>query len=120
MTISHNDIHYLEIITPDAAAARDHYSQAYDWQFADAVPELGNAFVASLPGGSLCGIREPMHAAELPIVRTYIRVADINAATKRAADLGATVALEPTELPGHGLIAIYMFGGIEQGIWQVP
>jgi len=24
------------------------------------------------------------------------------------------------EIPGHGTIAIYMNGGIQQGLWQLP
>lgn len=120
MTVPEHGVHYLEIITPDVEAARRLYSEAYGWQFQAMVPELGNAYVATLPGGSLCGIRAPMHEQELPIVRTYLRVTDIAAATARAAELGAMVALEPTELPGHGTIAIYIHGGIEQGLWQVP
>ena len=120
MTVPEHEMHYLEIVTPDAEASRDFYSQAYGWRFKDMAPELGNAFVASLPDGSLCGIRAPMHDLEKPTVRTYIRVADINPSIQRAAELGAEVLLEPTELSGHGKIAIYRYGGIEQGIWQVP
>ena len=120
MPVPENEMHYLEIVTPDAQAARDHYSQAYGWRFQDMAPELGNAFVASLPNGSVCGIRAPMHAEEKPTVRTYIRVADIEFAVQRAVALGAKAALEPTEIPGRGRIAIYLYGGIEQGLWQTP
>jgi predicted enzyme related to lactoylglutathione lyase len=68
--------------------------------------ELGNSFVAELPGGSRCGIRAPMHDQERQIVRTYLRVADIDEAVEKAARLGANIALEPVEIPGHGTIAI--------------
>jgi hypothetical protein len=120
MTVPEHEIHYLEIVTPDAEASRDFYSQAYGWRFEDMAPELGNAFVASLPNGSRCGIRAPMHDHETPTVRTYIRVADIDSSIQRAAELGAAVALEPTKISGQGMIAIYRYDGIEQGIWQVP
>jgi len=120
MTVPEHGVHYLEIITADIEAARDLYSEAYGWQFGPTVPELGNAYVATIPGGSICGIRAPMHDQELQGVRTYLRVADIAAATARAAELGAMIALGPTELPGHGTISIYIHSGIEQGLWQVP
>ncbi len=120
MTVPENEIHYLEIVTPDAEAVRDFYGQAHGWQFADAAPELGHAFVATLPNGSLCGIRAPMHDQESPTVRTYIRVDDVNAATETATGLGATMCLPPMELPGRGKIAIYETGGVMQGVWQVP
>lgn len=120
MAVPEHGIHYLEIVTPDAEAVSNIYSQAYGWEFAGMTPELGNAFVATLPNGSLCGIRAPMHEQEKATVRTYVRVADIESSIETAANLGATVALAPTEIPGRGKIAIYLLGGIEQGIWQVP
>ena len=83
-------------------------------------PEWGNSFVATLPGGSLCGIRGPMHDQEKPVVRTYVRVLDVDAAVQEAAQLGAKIALEPMEIPGQGRIAIYLHGGIEQGVWETP
>ena len=119
MPVPENEIHYLEIVTPDSQSARDFYSQAHGWRFEDMAPELGNAFVASLPNGSLCGIRAPMHDQEKPTVRAYIRVANIESSTEEAAKLGAEVLLGPMEIPGRGMIAIFKYGGIEQGIWQV-
>ena len=119
MTVPENDFHYLEIVTPDPKGASDFYRQAYGWPFEDVAPELGNAFVASLPNGSLCGIRAPMHDQEEPTVRTYIRVADLESSVKKAEELGATIILGAMEIPGRGSIAIYLNGGIEQGIWQV-
>jgi predicted enzyme related to lactoylglutathione lyase len=59
-----------------------------------------------------------MHEQEAPTVRSYVRVAQIHAAVEHAVGAGATLALEPTEIPGRGTIAIYMLGGIQQGLWQ--
>jgi hypothetical protein len=111
-------VYYLEIVTPDIRAAADFYRAAYGFRFGPEAPELGNALVATLPDGSLCGIRAPMGGHEQPIVRTYLRVADLGAAVQRAAELGATIAIEDMELAGRGRIAIYFLGGIEQGLWQ--
>ncbi len=120
MAVPEHTVHYLEIVTPDVEAACRLYGSAYGWRFDATKPELGGASVATLPDGSLCGIRAPMHAQEKPTVRTYLRVTDIEAAVREAAKLGAEIALAPTEIPGHGRIAIYLHGGIEQGLWQVP
>lgn len=119
MTVPENAVHYLEIVADDVEATSELYAKAYGWRFEPAAPELGGAVVAALPGGSLCGIRGPLSEQEKPIVRTYLRVADLDGAVKRAAELGATIALESMEIPGRGRIAIYFIGGIEQGIWQV-
>lgn len=119
-TNKENDIYYLEIVSADPTASRDLYAEAYGWEFGQAVAELGNAFVTTLPGGSLCAIRASMSEQEKPVVRTYLRVADIDQAVETAAKLGAMIALGSTEIPGRGKIAIYIHGGIEQGIWQLP
>jgi predicted enzyme related to lactoylglutathione lyase len=120
MAIPEHTIYYFEIVTPDVeAAACRLYGEAYGWRFQAMGPELGNSFVAELPGGSRCGIRAPMHEQEKPTLRTYLRVTDIEKAAEQAAQLGGKIALEPTEIPGHGKIAIYLHAGIEQGLWQV-
>ena len=120
LSVPEHSVHYLEIVTPDVASARQLYEATSGWSFEDPVPELGNAVVATLPDGSLCGIRAPMAEHEAPIVRTYLRVLDIDAVVDQAAASGAEIALAPTELPGHGRIAIYLHGGIQQGLWQLP
>ncbi|MDH3216096.1 MAG: VOC family protein [Candidatus Krumholzibacteria bacterium] len=114
-----HSVHYLEIVTEDAQAACDFYTALHGWKFRETGPEMGGSYVTELPDGSLCGIRAPMHEQEKPIVRVYVRVKDIDAAVKRAQELGAQIALEPNEIPGHGKVAIYFQGGIEQGLWQV-
>ncbi len=119
MAVAEHSVHYLEIVTPDVHAARDLYASAHGWQFQAAQPELGDAFVASLPDGSLCGIRAPMHDQEKPVVRTYVRVDDLEAAVESVKASGATMAIDRMEIPGRGTIAIYMHGDNEHGLWQV-
>ena len=41
MTVPEHDIHYLEIVTPKAEAARDFYSDAYGWRFRGVALEQG-------------------------------------------------------------------------------
>lgn len=120
MPVPEHAVHYLEIVTSDVEATCKHYGSAYGWRFEPMGPELGNSFVAKLPDGSLCGVRGPMSDQEKPLVRTYLRVTDVEAAVERAAALGAEIALPSMEIPGHGTIAIYLHGGVEQGLWQVP
>ena len=86
--------------------------------FGDAVPTLGGARTATLVGGTIIGVRGPMRPTEAPVIRSYARVDDIQAAVDEAAALGAQVAVPPMELPGHGTCAIVLRGGIEVGFWQ--
>src|SRR5688572_3515837 len=117
MQVPEHTIHYLEIVTPAVAAVRELYEQAYGWRF-KLEPALGNAFVAELPNGSLCGIRAPLRDTETPVVRTYLRVANLDQAAQRAQQLGAQLAIDRMELGTHGTIALFVIGGIEQGLWQ--
>ena len=88
MTVPEHALYYLEIVTLDVEAACRLYGQAYGWLFQATGPELGNAFLATLPGGTLCAIRAPMSEEEKPTVRTYLRVSDIEAAARDAEQLG--------------------------------
>lgn len=120
MQVPEHGIHYLELVATDPQATRDFYAAAFGLTFSAATPELGGAYFATLPTGSLLGIRGSMHAMETPVVRNYLRVDDVRAAVEQAEALGATIALGPTEIAGRGEIAIYLIGGIEQGVWQLP
>jgi len=95
MTVSEHDIHYLEIVTPDAEASCDFYGQTYGWRFEKMAPELGGAFVAVLPNGSLCGIRAPMHELEKPTVRTYVRESIFMLPSKRPGNWALQLLLSP-------------------------
>lgn len=120
MAVAEHAVHYLEIVTPEVDAIRELYENTCGWRFQPLAPELGNAAVAELPGGSLCGIRAPLQPQEKPVVRIYVRVADLKATVQRAEQSGAEIMLPFMEIPGRGSIAIYQLGGVEHGIWQLP
>ncbi|MBL8858223.1 MAG: hydroxylase [Planctomycetes bacterium] len=113
-------IHYLEIVTPDIGAVCATYERVHGLSFGPALPALGQARVAQLPGGGRLGVRSPLSAEEGPIVRAYLRVADVDAAARAAEASGAVIALPSTELAGEGKIAIFIQGGIQHGVWQPP
>ena len=113
------DVHYVEFVTSDAQATRAFLEKTHGWRFHE-VAELGGSFVAVLPNGTRVGVRGSMHEMEKPLTRAYVRVPDVEAAVKRAEELGAEVGLPMMELPGHGRIAIYFLGGVEHGVWETP
>lgn len=112
-------IHYLEIVSPDAATLCKTYEQLHGVSFAAPQASLGNARTAKLAGGSLLGIRAPLRDTEAPVVRPYFLVDDIAAAVAKAAQAGAQIALPPMDLPGYGKCAIFLQGGVEHGLWQL-
>lgn len=115
-----HDVCYVEMVSADVDAARRLCEKAYGWRFGEPDEALGGAYVATLPSGARFAIRTPMHEMETPLVRTYVRVADVDAAVRDAEALGAEVVLPPVALPENGRIAIFVVGEVEQGVWQLP
>ena len=112
-------VQYLEIVTPDVDAVCATYAKVHGVQFSEPEPGLGGARTADLAGGGRIGIRAPMHEAEDPVVRPYVLVDDIEAATKAAEQAGAEIAHPPMELPGHGKFSIFIQGAIHHALWQL-
>jgi predicted enzyme related to lactoylglutathione lyase len=111
-------IQYLEIVTPEADAVCAAYIAANGVEFTAPDARLGNARTATLPGGGMVGVRQPMHQAEEPVVRPYWLVKDIKTALAAATEAGGEVIHPPLEIPGLGTFAIYTQGGIHHGLWQ--
>lgn len=118
--VGEGDVEYVEMVVNDVAATRALLEATHGWRFEAMDPELGGSLVATLPNGTRCGLRAPMHEMEKPLTRAYVRVADVKAAVERARKAGAEVGLDAMEIPGHGTIAIWFIGGVEQGVWQLP
>lgn len=112
-------IHYLEFVTQDVAAACDLYSKVHGLTFSEPDPVLGNARTAKLAAGGMLGVRAPMHAGEKPVVRPYFLVSDIEAAVKAAIDAGAEIAVPAMKLGNYGTCAIFFHHGLESALWQL-
>lgn len=110
---------YLEVVTPDVDAVCAAYSAALRVELSPPVPALGGARTARLHDGSHLGVRAPLRESELPVVRPYWLVPDIQAALVAAEKAGARVAVPAMRIPGYGTCAIYLIGGNEHGLWQV-
>ncbi len=112
-------IHYLEIVTPDVQETCDALEKMHGVTFGEPAPALGTARTAELKDGGRLAVRTPLRPDEDPVVRPYLLVEDIQAAVETAEAAGAEVAMPPMEIPGHGMFAIYIQGGIEYGLWQL-
>jgi predicted enzyme related to lactoylglutathione lyase len=112
-------IQYLEIVTKEVDAVCAAYASANGVQFSEPDAGLGNARVAKLAGGGLVGIRAPLRETEMPVVRPYWLVKDIEAAVAAVVAAGGTIAHSPLEIPGRGTFAIYLQGGNDHGLWQL-
>ncbi|MEQ9095960.1 MAG: hypothetical protein RIE32_06825 [Phycisphaerales bacterium] len=112
-------VHYLEIVTPDVAETCALLGQTQGLRFGEPVAELGLARTAPLAGGGRVGVRPIMAPGEGPVVRPYVLVDDLDAAVQAARDAGAQIAIDRMAIPGQGVIAIYILGGIEHGLWML-
>lgn len=111
-------VQYLEIVTPDVDATVQALSAQHGAVFSDPVAMLGNARTTALTGGGRISVRGPMREDEAPVVRPYLLTENIEAAIAAAEAAGAEFAMRATPIPGEGVFAIYVLGGIEHGIWQ--
>lgn len=112
-------VHYLELVVDDVNATCDLYAKLHKLTFSQPDSSLGNARTAKRADGSLIGIRAPMHSGERTVIRPYVLVEDIEAAVADAKQAGATIAVPPMKIPGHGTCSILIHNGIESGLWQL-
>lgn len=112
-------VHYLEIVASDIDAVCAAYEAVHGIKFGSADPHLGGARTAPLTDEGSVGVRGPLRDTEKPVVRPYWLVNDIQAALDAASKQGALIAHSPLKIPGKGTFAIYIQGGVDQGLWQL-
>ncbi|MEL6363682.1 MAG: hydroxylase [Pseudomonadota bacterium] len=112
-------VQYLEIVTPKVEVTCDALAELHGVAFGEPEAMLGGARVAALKGGGRIGVRAPMSEMEQPVVRPYMLVDDIEAASAAAVAAGGEFAMTTTEIPGHGKFAIYFLGGMQYGLWEL-
>ena len=112
-------IQYLEIVTREVEAVCHAYASALNVEFGEPDPRLGGARTASFSNGGLVGVRAPLRETEDPVVRPYWLVDEIETALAGVVLAGGEIAHPPSEIPGHGIFAIYLQGGNDHGLWQI-
>ena len=114
-----NPFVHVELNTTDVGTAKSFYTRLFDWKLED-VPMPGGAYtlisVGKGTGGGL--MKHPVPGAPsswLP----YVLVDDINAATKKAKSLGATIMKDVTEVMDAGWLSIIVDPtGACLGLWK--
>lgn len=112
---------WFEIVSPDAARAREFYTTLFAWR-SEQPAELGGYTLvdtASDPAAVGGGIGAAQPDGTPPGVYVYFRVDDLAATLARAAELGGATVLEPMALPGEsGSIAVLADpDGNAVGLW---
>jgi uncharacterized protein len=98
---------WSELSTSDMAKSKAFYTEVFGWSWGGA-DEYAEAQVA---GRTIAGVmpRRPDMPAEVPDHwLVYFGSADVDADTKKAADLGATVVVPATDIPGTGRFSVLL------------
>jgi predicted enzyme related to lactoylglutathione lyase len=111
-----NPVVHLELHTGDLPGARATYAQLCGWHTervqTDSGPYMALGLCERFGGGIVeCGTRRAMW---LP----YVQVSEIETATARARELGASVLLEPREGPAGWRAVVSTPAGGEIALWQ--
>ena len=114
---------WTDLATPDPAGAKAFYTALFGWAASDTPMGPDMVYTMLLKDGRRAAALFPMdpgsHGGAPPHWQTYISVADVEAASARAAELGATLVVEPVEVEGAGrMAAIQDPSGAHLQLWQ--
>lgn len=121
---AHGTFHWNELMTRDAAQAKDFYGKTLGWTFDDMPMPDGITYIIIKSGETMVGGMMQMGGPEMegipPHWMAYIAVDDIDKRVQALKDAGGSVMREPFDVEGVGRIAIVADpGGAAQG-WMTP
>lgn len=114
-----NPFVHVELNTTDLGKAKDFYGKLFSWELQD-MP-MGDMSYTLIGVGKGTGggmMKHPVPGAPSAWL-AYVLVDDIHASTKKAAQLGAHIMRDVTEVPGMGWLSILTDPtGAALGLWQ--
>jgi predicted enzyme related to lactoylglutathione lyase len=114
-----NPFVHVELNTTDVNKAKTFYGKLFDWKLED-VPMGADSYTMIKVGeGTGGGMMKQMVPGAASAWLAYVSVEDIDAATKKAKALGATVMKDVTEVMGAGWLSIIVDPtGAPLGLWK--
>lgn len=112
---------WVDLATPDPEASKAFYGDVFGWTARDLPTDPGPPYtMLSFDGRQTCGLyRLPPGRGENAYWSSHVSVSDVDAAAKRAVDLGATLVRPPTDVMEEGRICyIQDPTGALVGLWQ--
>jgi uncharacterized protein len=110
---------HVELNTTDVEKSKTFYGKLFDWNLED-VP-MGDTSYTMIKVGTGTGggmMKHPIPGAPSAWL-AYVQVDDIEAATKKARSLGATIMKDVTEVMGAGWLTILIDPtGAVLGLWK--
>lgn len=100
---------WLELMTTDASAAKEFYSQLLGWKMETIPMPDGDYHVASLGEEKVAGIMSTPKEAKStpPNWGTYITVEDVDEFASNVTNLRGTLLIPPTDIPGVGRFLMF-------------
>jgi uncharacterized protein len=109
---------YVDIGTPDPAAAGAFYRALFGWTINDLGPDAGGYTMAQIDGDDVAGIG-PAQNPGPPYWTTYFTVADADATAKTVEAAGGSVLAPPFDVFDGGRMAVFMDpNGAAFNVWQ--
>ena len=115
-----NPFVHVELTTHDLSKAKQFYSGLFGWQLQDMPMGDGKSYTTINVGDGTGGgmMKNPMPGGQ-SFWLAYVLVDDIEASTKKAKSLGATVMKDVTEVMGMGWLSIIVDPtGAALGLWK--
>ena len=114
-----NPFVHCELATHDVPKAKSFYGKLFDWKLEDMPMTDGTYTMIGVGEGTGGGMmKHPMPDAPA-MWMPYVLVDDVEAATRKARELGANVMREATEVKDMGWFSIIVDPtGAHLGLWQ--
>jgi predicted enzyme related to lactoylglutathione lyase len=101
---------FVELVTPDIAAAKQFYAGLFGWQFRDSQDGVIKYAAASLDGRPVAGLVQrqiPAGEHRQPAWLSFLSVRDVDAAAANASQHGAKLLFGPHDFPDRGREAVF-------------
>jgi len=114
-----NPFVHVELSSTDVAKAKTFYGKLFDWKLEDIPMGPDTYTMINVGEGTGGGMMKQMIPGASSAWLSYVLVDDIDASTKKAKSLGATIMKDVTEVPGFGWLSILVDPtGAPLGLWK--
>jgi uncharacterized protein len=99
---------WVDLATPDPAAARDFYSKVFGWDIeVNPDPQYGGYGRAKIDGRDVAGIGGTQSPDQPAAWNVYIGTEDVDGLANRVANAGGTVVAAPFDVGDQGRMAVF-------------
>jgi predicted enzyme related to lactoylglutathione lyase len=104
--LAHGQITHIEFPADDVERAQRFYSELFGWKY-DTIPGFEDYFMFNTgPTDAIGGAIGKRGESAPESLRLYVETDSIDALLPRVPELGGSVTLEKTEIPGQGWYAV--------------